>query len=98
MLRPSPPQSDSETTMDILAKNRPLPRPMPAGLVGWFLAVAVPVLVPLWDSDLFAGGVKREQPKPVTKPVPSEGLAALYPGDEGLERDPRVLFVENFET
>lgn len=27
-----------------------------------------------------------------------KGLAAQYPGDEGLERDPRVLFVEDFET
>jgi hypothetical protein len=26
------------------------------------------------------------------------GLAVLYPGDEGIERDPRVLFVEDFET
>jgi hypothetical protein len=26
------------------------------------------------------------------------GIAAAYPGDQGLERDPRVLFVENFET
>jgi hypothetical protein len=26
------------------------------------------------------------------------GLASLYPGDEGIERDPRVLFVEDFET
>jgi len=26
------------------------------------------------------------------------GLAAKYPGDEGIERDPRVLFVEDFET
>jgi hypothetical protein len=26
------------------------------------------------------------------------GLATLYPGDEGIERDPRVLFVEDFET
>ena len=26
------------------------------------------------------------------------GLASLYPGDEGLERDRRVLFVEDFET
>ncbi|MBI3858314.1 MAG: hypothetical protein HY293_21735 [Planctomycetes bacterium] len=32
------------------------------------------------------------------KPVPKEGLASLYPGDEGLERDPRVLFTENFES
>jgi len=27
-----------------------------------------------------------------------EGIAAQYPGDEGIERDPRVLFVEDFET
>jgi len=26
------------------------------------------------------------------------GLAARYPGDEGIEKDPRVLFVEDFET
>jgi hypothetical protein len=26
------------------------------------------------------------------------GIAAEYPGDEGIERDPRVLFVEDFET
>ena len=28
----------------------------------------------------------------------SRPLAALYPGDEGIERDPRVLFVDDFET
>lgn len=27
-----------------------------------------------------------------------EGLAAKYPGDAGIERDPAVLFTENFET
>jgi len=26
------------------------------------------------------------------------GLASLYPGDEGIENDPRVLFVDDFET
>jgi hypothetical protein len=26
------------------------------------------------------------------------GIAASYPGDEGIEKDPRVLFVEDFET
>jgi hypothetical protein len=32
-------------------------------------------------------------------PTPEQGgLASLYPGDEGIERDPRVLFVEDFET
>jgi hypothetical protein len=27
-----------------------------------------------------------------------QGIAAQYPGDEGIEKDPRVLFVEDFET
>lgn len=27
-----------------------------------------------------------------------KGLASRYPGDEGIERDPRVLFVDDFET
>ena len=26
------------------------------------------------------------------------GIAAQYPGDDGIEKDPRVLFVEDFET
>jgi len=26
------------------------------------------------------------------------GIAAQYPGDEGIEKDPRVMFVEDFET
>src|SRR5688572_26247202 len=28
---------------------------------------------------------------------PTNGLAAGYPGDVGIERDPHVVFVENFE-
>ena len=28
----------------------------------------------------------------------ARGIAAEYPGDEGIERDPRVLFVDDFET
>jgi len=27
-----------------------------------------------------------------------QGIAAQYPGDEGIEKDPRVVFVEDFET
>lgn len=27
-----------------------------------------------------------------------QGLAAQYPGDEGIEKDPRVVFVEDFES
>ena len=30
--------------------------------------------------------------------IQSKGLAMQYPGDEGIERDPRVLFVDDFET
>ncbi len=30
--------------------------------------------------------------------VQEAGIAAQYPGDEGIEKDPRVLFVEDFET
>ena len=30
--------------------------------------------------------------------APPKGLASLYPGDEGIELDPRVLFVEDSET
>ena len=37
---------------------------------------------------------KTEDP---VKPAPKEGLASLYPGDAGIERDPRVILVENFE-
>ncbi len=29
---------------------------------------------------------------------PTAGIVAQYPGDTGIERDPRVLFAENFET
>jgi len=35
---------------------------------------------------------------PAAEPGPSSGLASLYPGDEGIERDERVLFVDDFET
>jgi len=40
-------------------------------------------------------------PPQAAKPAPPPakgGLASLYPGDEGIELDPRVLFVEDFET
>ena len=33
------------------------------------------------------------------KPLPSGfGLAAKYPGDKGIEKDPDVVFVEDFEA
>jgi predicted amidohydrolase len=46
------------------------------------------------DKSREPPAVKPEGP---VKPAPKEGLASLYPGDAGLERDPRVIFVENFE-
>jgi hypothetical protein len=44
---------------------------------------------------------RSEVPLPTSKPISEPyigGLASLYPGDEGIERDKRVLFVEDFET
>jgi len=40
-------------------------------------------------------------PPQAAMPAPGpqqRGLASLYPGDEGIEQDPRVLFVDDFET
>ena len=31
-------------------------------------------------------------------PFPERGIASQYKGDRGIEKDPRVVFVENFET
>ena len=46
-------------------------------------------------------GASDDQPPQASMPAPGPekgGLASLYPGDEGIERDPRVLFVDDFET
>jgi hypothetical protein len=52
---------------------------------------------------LLAAGAPGGKGKPpqASKPAPGPekgGLASLYPGDENIELDPRVLFVEDFET
>ena len=48
------------------------------------------------------GSAPNSAPPPqASLPAPGPdkgGLASLYPGDEGIERDPRVLFVDDFET
>src|SRR5438552_13891069 len=65
-------------------------------------AIALPILflvLCIPNSNAAAGSVIADEPREhAAKPVPADGLATLYPGDQGLERDPRVLFVENFET
>lgn len=46
-------------------------------------------------------GSGERLPPQASLPAPGPekgGLASLYPGDEGIERDPRVIFVDDFET
>ena len=64
------------------------------------IALLTPLLVPcIQDGNPLVGSaIVDQRGERAARPVPAEGLAVLYPGDEGLERDPRVLFVENFET
>ena len=47
------------------------------------------------DCDTAVGDEQASMPVPGPE---KGGLASLYPGDEGIERDPRVLFVDDFET
>ena len=60
-------------------------------------------LSPVQSAEPAADDGAKQTDKGVTriegsvKPAPKEGLASLYPGDVGIERDPRVIFVENFE-
>ena len=37
-------------------------------------------------------------PKLLPTEIEGKGLAAKYPGDKGIERDPRVVFVEKFDS
>jgi hypothetical protein len=54
---------------------------------GWFLGLGG------------VGAAEPQTPRPADAAlVPTVGLAAKYPGDEGIEKDPRVLFVEDFES
>jgi len=48
-------------------------------------------------KNIEEGGSPPQESKPVSRSS-GGGLASLYPGDEGIERDQRVLFVEDFET
>ena len=48
----------------------------------------------LW---LLAVPLAAAEPGAGAAPFPVEGLAARYVGDVGIERDPQVIFAENFE-
>lgn len=56
-------------------------------VVQWILVVSI-LIVPF-----FAGAQEMK----ASLPENNSGLAAKYPGDVGLEKDPHVIFVENFE-
>lgn len=75
-----------------------------------FVAAALIAGLPLAGAagqDSSAGTIDA-QPGPTAPPQaaarpqateqPRAGIAAMYPGDEGIELDPRVLFADDFET
>lgn len=63
-------------------------------------ALYVPAAQSLPDTrDSLAHRVRRLASASAAAELASKtGLAARYPGDRGIERDPHVLFAENFET
>lgn len=70
-------------------------RRLTVGVSAWILVLAAGV------GPSAETGAPDPLPPQAQQPAPGPergGLASLYPGDEGLERDPRVLFVEDFET
>jgi predicted amidohydrolase len=54
-----------------------------AGVVGMAWLLALPPMADAWE--------------PAEKLPEGPGLAAKYPGDVGIDKDPKVVFVENFE-
>jgi hypothetical protein len=56
------------------------------------------VLIPLTILSLAALAARPITPAPPVHTLPhGPGLAARYPGDAGIERDPNVIFSEGFE-
>ncbi|MHC4545864.1 MAG: hypothetical protein ACYSYL_15320, partial [Planctomycetota bacterium] len=57
------------------------------------------VFIVLASLFLYPGKIQAKNViPPKASNATNRGLASLYPGDEGIERDPRVLFVDDFET
>ena len=63
------------------------------GSVVLVTSLAVTAPTPAQETSAVAAATLKRQAL-----AEGPGLAAAYAGDEGLERDPRVLFVEDFET
>ncbi len=68
--------------------------------VGWLVFVAMGSLAFGSPAVAQPHAVQSAASAPPSRQTAAQwkGLAAQYPGDEGIERDPRVLFVEDFET
>jgi hypothetical protein len=64
------------------------------GIAAARAGAAVLGLVVAWAG--FCRGADAEQPA-ASLPQGHSGIAAKYPGDAGIEKDPRVVFVEDFE-
>ncbi|MBX3746885.1 MAG: hypothetical protein KF833_16365 [Verrucomicrobiae bacterium] len=59
----------------------------------------VPIAVALVAFCFAPGALPAARSAPAPTPAwPASGIAANYPGDVGIHRDPRVLFVEDFES
>jgi hypothetical protein len=73
-------------------------------VVSWLTVAFLYYASSTWGAEKETGQSSASRvglPPQANVPAPGPeigGLASLYPGDEGLERDPRVLFVEDFET
>ena len=63
-------------------------------LSGKFITVLVLVII------FFTGQIKAvDNVKPISNlPEGGNGIAARYPGDEGIEKDPNIIFVERFNV
>jgi len=77
----------------------------------WLVTAAVlaSFVFSLWSASGSPAADEKEKGAETTSALPPQaslpapgpdkgGLASLYPGDEGIERDPRVLYVDDFET
>ena len=63
----------------------------------WIDRAARERLVALWQPLGQQSNVRPEGGGSMRNPPTQAGVAAEYPGDQGIERDSRVVFAENFE-